>query len=81
MKLLEQILAEAGADTAKAYTVVPGFGAYFKSVKSVAEYSSEKVVLLVGKTRLTVTGKNLTIGTYFEQDLFITGDVGGTQIE
>lgn len=81
MKLLQQILAEAGADTARAYTVVPDFGGYFKSVKAVAEYSPEKVVLRIGKTTLTVTGKNLSIGKYFEGDLLIRGEIGGTSFE
>ncbi|MBD5584751.1 MAG: hypothetical protein HDQ88_06685, partial [Clostridia bacterium] len=45
MKILEQILEELGADTLKSFSVVPAFGGYFRSVKGVAEYSSEKVVL------------------------------------
>ena len=81
MKMLQQILSEAGADTAKSYTIIPEFGGYFKSVKQVIEYSSEKVVLQIGKTRLIVTGKNLAIGKYFEGDLLISGNVEGTLIE
>lgn len=81
MKLLQQILAEAGADTAKAYTVVPGFGAYFKSVKSVAEYSSEKIILNLPQARLTVSGENLTIGKYFEGDLLVLGAIRSTDFE
>ena len=35
MKLLEQILSEMGADTLKSFTVIPRFGGYFRSVKSI----------------------------------------------
>jgi hypothetical protein len=81
MKLLQQILDEAGADTSKAFTVIPSFGAYFKCVKCVVDYSPQKVVLSLHKITLTVTGENLTIGKFFEGDLLIFGDVRGTQIE
>lgn len=81
MKLLQQILAEAGADTARAYTVVPGFGGYFKSVKTVAEYTPERVVLLIGKNRLCVTGSDLVISKFFEGDLLVAGNIRGTEFE
>lgn len=78
MKLLQQILSEAGADTSKAYTVVPGYGAYFKSVKNIVDYTPEKVVVAVGKLTVTVTGERLTIGNYFQQDLLLLGNVVST---
>lgn len=81
MKLLQQILTEAGADLDKSFTVVPLFGGYFKAVKRVEDYSPEKIVLTVGKMRLTVTGKNLIIDKYFQQDLLIRGEVAGVNFE
>ena len=81
MKLLQQILREAGAEPDRAFTVVPSFGGYFKSVKRVESYSPEKVVLAVAKLRVTVTGAKLTIDKYFQQDLFIRGDITGVTVE
>lgn len=81
MKLLEQILSELGADTLKAFTVVPSFGGYFRSVKSVAEYSENKIVLVLRKAILTLEGENLEIGSYFEQDVFIKGNVKAVKID
>lgn len=81
MKLLQQILREAGADLDRAFTVVPSFGGYFKSVKRVDDFSAEKVVLTVGKMRLTVTGRNLSIDKYFQQDLLIRGEIAGVSLE
>lgn len=81
MKLLQQILREAGADLDRAFTVVPEFGGYFKSVKRVDEYSPEKIVLTVAKKRLTITGEKLAIDKYFQQDLLVRGEISGVNLE
>ncbi len=81
MKLLQQILIDAGAETERAFTVVPGFGGYFKSVKRVDEYTPEKIVLTVAKKKLTVTGEKLAIDKYFQQDLLICGEISGVNLE
>ena len=81
MKLLDQILSELGADTLKSFSIIPDFGGYFRSVKGVAEYSAEKVVLTLKKNRITVLGENLTLGKYFEEDLLIKGRIAGVQID
>ena len=59
MKLLEQIIGELGGDTLKSFTVVPSFGGYFRSIKSIAEYSDVKIVLLQKKSVITVEGLSL----------------------
>ncbi|MDE7380174.1 MAG: YabP/YqfC family sporulation protein [Clostridia bacterium] len=81
MKLLQQILAEAGADLDRSFTVVPQFGGYFKSVKRVDEYTPERIVLSVAKMRLTVVGEKLIIDKYFQQDLFVRGSITGVTFE
>ena len=81
MKLLQQILMEAGADIDKSFTVVPEFGGYFKSVKRVEDFSPEKIVLLIAKRRLTVTGEKLVIDKYFQQDLLVRGNISGVSFE
>ncbi len=81
MKLLEQILSELGADTLKSFSVVPDFGGYFRSIKGVAEYSSEKIVLALKKNKITISGENLSLGKYFEEDLFIRGKITGVEID
>ena len=81
MKLLEQILSELGADTLKSFSIIPDFGGYFRSIKAVVEYSSERIVLALKKNRITVTGENLTLGKYFEEDLLIKGRIKGVQID
>lgn len=81
MKLLQQILIEAGADDARAFTIIPDFGGYFKCVRAICEYSPEKVVLQVGKTCIAVKGESLAVGKYFQGDLFISGKILGVCIE
>jgi hypothetical protein len=81
MKLLDQILGELGADTLKSFSVVPRFGGYFKSIKAVGEYSSTKIVLTQGKDKIIIEGLNLSLAKYFEQDLFIEGNILSVKIE
>jgi hypothetical protein len=81
MNILWEILGDEGADIERAYVVVPDFGAYLKNVKSVDEYSGEKIVVNLHKSKLTVEGDNLYIGKYFEGDLLILGKVKRTFYE
>lgn len=81
MKLLEQILSELGADSLKAFYVEPSFGGYFRSVKSIQEYSPEKIILVIRRGRITVEGSNLEIGKYFQEDALIKGEIKGVKIE
>ena len=81
MELLQQILKEAGADTLCSVTIIPDFGAYFKGVKCVEEYSQESIILIAHKRRWQVYGENLSIDKYFEQDLLIRGSVKGVSYD
>lgn len=81
MKLLEQILGELGADTLKSFTVVPSFGGYFRSIRGVNEYSAERVVLRSKKFTVTLEGEKLEVGSYFEEDIFIKGDIKVIKID
>ena len=81
MILLMQLLKEAGADTDKAFTVILGYGGYFKAIKRVAEYAPQKVTLGLGKGVLVVSGENLRIDKYFEGDLWLLGDIRGIALE
>lgn len=81
MKLLMQLLREAGADTDRAFTVVPGYGGYFKTIKRIAEYAPHRIVLGTAKGTLTVTGEKLRVDKYFEGDLAILGEIRGISLE
>jgi len=81
MKLLEQVMEELGGDTLKSFSVVPSFGGYFRSVKGIAEYTPEKIILLQKKNSIILEGENLEVGKYFEQDVFIKGNIRVITVE
>lgn len=81
MKLLEQILQECGGDTLKSFSVIPDFGGYFRSVKTIAEYSPQKITLDLKRERIILKGENMQIGKYFEDDVFINGVIKVVEIE
>lgn len=76
-----QLLREAGADTDRAFTVIPSYGGYFKAIKRVVEYAPQKVTLGLKKGVLVVTGENLRIDKFFEGDLSLLGDIRGIALE
>lgn len=74
-------MEELGGDTLKSFTVIPRFGGYFRSVKSITEYTPQKIVLRLKKFNLTLVGEEMQVGKYFQEDLFIKGDIKGIQID
>ena len=74
-------MEELGADTLKSFSVVPSFGGYFRSIKSIAEYSQEKIVLRQKKTSIILEGEKLEVGKYFEEDIFIKGNIRVITVE
>ena len=80
MKLTEQLLSEMGAGD-KSFTIALGFGGYFKGVKRVEEYSPEQIVITAFSKRIKISGKNLAIGEYFQEDIFISGDIKFVEVE
>lgn len=81
MKLLEQILQEIGGDTLKSFSVIPTFGGYFRSIKVISEFSPEKIVLALKRDKIVLKGENMQIGKYFEDDVFIKGNIKVIEIE
>ncbi len=80
MRLLEQILKEAGADALKSVTFVPGECCYLKSVKSVNVCTPSVISVTAGKREIKVEGEGLRVDRYFEGDLFVRGDVKGVRV-
>ena len=81
MKLLEQILQECGGDTLKSFSVIPDFGGYFRSVKTIAEFSPQKIGIDLKRERIILNGENMQIGKYFQDDVFIKGVIKVVEIE
>jgi len=81
MKLLEQLINELGGDETQSFTVIPAFGGYFKSIKSVCEFSPERIVLRQKRRSIVIVGNGLEVGKYFEGDVFVKGGIKSVEIE
>ena len=73
MRLLAEIFekAEAGAR----FTVAEYGGAYFEGVKSVGEFSPERILLYFSKSGVELEGEELRIETYVDGDMRIGGRI------
>lgn len=81
MEFLQHILSAAGADTLRAFTVVPGFGGYFKGVGGITCFSCSRIALAVGGSAVEVVGEGLSVGRFFAGDLFIKGRISEIRID
>lgn len=72
-EILQSLSAEAGVSVR--FTVVGGKGGYFQNIRKILEFSAEKIVLRGKKEKLTVEGKNLSVGKYCGGDALISGDI------
>ena len=50
-------------------------GGYFQGVKSIGEFSPNRIVLVFKRANVEVLGENLTVAKYFEGDLRLTGKI------
>ena len=53
----------------------------FKAYKKLNKSQAEGKILALKKNKITVTGENLTLVKYFEEDLLIKGKIAGVQID
>ena len=75
MRLYDEIFKNADGGAFRKCIVVPRGGGYFEGVKSVEDFSSERVVLCFSKERVAVEGKNLSVRKYCEGDLHLDGEI------
>ncbi|MGN1234973.1 MAG: YabP/YqfC family sporulation protein [Christensenellaceae bacterium] len=77
MRLFSYILSKLNADEIIGggirYTVLADKSAYFQNVKSMREFSSSRLVLEGRGGGVIVTGKCLTLRSYFGGDLVVNG--------
>ena len=73
MRLYEEILKKADA-TAR-YTVLVGGGGYFEGVKTVGDFSPNKIVLHFPRYGVEIEGETLAIKKYCDGDLHLLGKI------
>lgn len=80
MRLYDEIFKNAEGGALRKCIVVPNGGGYFEGVKSVEDFSPERVVLCFPKDRVAVEGKNLSVRKYCEGDLQLDGRISSLQV-
>lgn len=78
MRLYNEILkklgdGESALSAGARYTVLPGRGGYFQGVKTVSEFSSERVILGFRRVVLEIEGSGFVIEKYCDGDLELSG--------
>lgn len=81
MRLYDEIFKNADGAAFARCTVVPGGGGYFEGVKSVGDFSAERIIVCFAKAAVVAEGENLSIRKYYDGDLQIDGTILSLQVE
>ena len=79
MRLYDEIFktTEAGAR----FTVSEHGGAYFEGVKTVGEFSPERIVLYFSRSAVEIEGADLRIETYTDGDMRLGGTIACVKLK
>lgn len=80
MRLYDEIFKDPNESACARCVIVPGGGGYFEGVKSVGDFSAEKIVVYFPRQAVEVDGVGLTIKKYCDGDLQIGGKVTGVRV-
>ena len=75
MRLYDEWLKGLDGVTAARCNIVPRGCGYFEGVKAVGDFSDERIVLYFPRESVEIIGENLSIGKYYEGDLYLTGRI------
>ena len=75
MRIYEQLFKGVDGVATARCTLVPCGDGYFEGVKSVGDFSTERIVLYFARESVEIVGENLSIGKYYEEDLYLTGRI------
>ncbi len=75
MRLYDEIFKNADGGATQRCVVVPYGGGYFQGVKSVGDFSKEKIVLYFPCGGVEITGEELAIKKYYDGDLQLVGKI------
>ncbi len=78
MRLYEEIFKNT--DAVAKFSIVVGGGGYFEGVKTVGDFSPQKIVIHFPRYGVEVEGENLSIRKYCEGDLELSGKIHGVKL-
>lgn len=81
MRLYDEIFKNTEGMAAVKCVFVPRGGGYFEGVKSVGDFSPERVLVCFPKEQVLVEGENLTIKKYCDGDLQLSGRITSVRVE
>ena len=80
MRLYDEIFKNADGAAFTRCVIVPCGGGYFEGVKSVADFSEERLVLVFPSQTVEIEGKALRIKKYCDGDLHLLGSVTALRV-
>ena len=81
MRLYDEIFKSVDGVAVARCLLVPGGEGYLEGVKSVEEFSPERLVICFSKNRVEIEGEGLSISKYYEGDLQIAGRIFSWKID
>ena len=81
MRLYDEIFKSVDGAAVSRCLFVPGGEGYLEGVKSVEEFSAERIVICFPKNRVEIEGEELSISKYYEGDLQISGRIFSWKID
>ena len=80
MRLLGEIFKNADGLTFGRCIVTPKGGGYFEGVRSIGDFSSNRVVVCFSKLAVAVEGEFLAIKKYCDGDLELAGKINSLSV-
>jgi len=81
MRLYDEIFKNTDGLLGAKCIFAPRGGGYFEGVKSVGDFSSERIVLCFAKEQLEIEGEELSIKKYCDGDLQLSGRIFSLRVE
>ena len=81
MRLVDEIFKnDTFASLARCILIVGG-GGYFEGVKTVGDFTPERIEIYFPKEKVVIEGENLSIGKYCDGDLRLLGTIRSWRID
>ena len=80
MRLYEEIFKNADGGALSKCVIVPCGGGYFEGVKSVTDFTDDRVTLRFPHNTVEVDGENLCIKKYCDGDLQLSGRITALRV-
>ena len=75
MRLYGEIFKNASVESFARCMIIPCGGGYFEGVKTVEDFSAERILIRFSNQRVEVLGKALVIKKYCDGDLQVLGKI------